>query len=842
MAFTNINFELLRWWQQSAEQGDADAQFNLGVCLENGMAEDKKLAAEWYRKAAEQGHASAQFKLGICLENGAGVTEDKKAAVEWYRKAAEQGHADAQFNLGLCLEYGEGATVDRKTAAEWYQRAADQGHYDAMLRHILVLIAVKQNEQLALVWCNKYASRYSDKISDGRDKIVKCITTETARDLLKLLERSRTDDEDTSLYLKDNGKTIVFCNLVPETIDNELGIITFVLDHYPKISSLEIEETKARECEQEYPPDGFVEHRLGPKLLASFLKMLQFRCKNILSFSFEGLGSLVYSADSCIDAGYDDDKMEYWQEATEIVFPELLKLLSGMPKLINLELKRLGHFFICCSEEDAIKFSKYLLESRIKKLNFADAHFNIHVPCETPWCPEPLEEFRPIKTILSGIEKSKTITELDLSNVAGVITEYEFQRGICFYEELLGCILQIIANNQTIKILKLDQLAVTQQYLWDGDLQERRVQFLRKMSEALKQNKSLTNLHWCDCSPELIKYIERDDYDLSNYSFATEMMPTIFGHPTLQGLRLGDWDFLYYAPKHFQSLLALIPNSFLRSLDFGHLNTESLQYEQFSKMLLSNKCVSHLSLDLEGFAAEVRISKEKQELQSISSSSPLFTQLATAFNKTLIHLRQNKYLHALEIRIDLNEFPENLCDVFQDFLSQNQGLQSLTLHTGDIRCLDVDRFKKLFRAIFANPTLDTLKLCRTRKTDLTLFQFQVLNELMPHKDDASPLMNLQFLGPDLSYHRPKSQEWVNCLSNLAMRRGLLKASDPIVSCTSKLHTLTNALISHILSFMASPTHEYSKTLCWQAPSVSRTMQQALITKRAIKEAQKKQKM
>lgn len=50
-------------------------------------------------KAAEQGDADAQNNLGHCYQYGNGVEEDKEEAVRWYKKAAEQGDADAQNNL-----------------------------------------------------------------------------------------------------------------------------------------------------------------------------------------------------------------------------------------------------------------------------------------------------------------------------------------------------------------------------------------------------------------------------------------------------------------------------------------------------------------------------------------------------------------------------------------------------------------------------------------------------------------------------------------------------------------------------------------------------------------------
>jgi len=49
-----------------------------------------------YRAAAERGDAEAQFNLGVCYKNGWGVTKDLAEAVRWFRKAARQGDQNAQ--------------------------------------------------------------------------------------------------------------------------------------------------------------------------------------------------------------------------------------------------------------------------------------------------------------------------------------------------------------------------------------------------------------------------------------------------------------------------------------------------------------------------------------------------------------------------------------------------------------------------------------------------------------------------------------------------------------------------------------------------------------------------
>ena len=52
-------------------------------------------------RLADQGDAFAQYDLGVMYANGQGVPQDYAQAVAWYRKAADQGNAAAQTNLGV---------------------------------------------------------------------------------------------------------------------------------------------------------------------------------------------------------------------------------------------------------------------------------------------------------------------------------------------------------------------------------------------------------------------------------------------------------------------------------------------------------------------------------------------------------------------------------------------------------------------------------------------------------------------------------------------------------------------------------------------------------------------
>jgi hypothetical protein len=72
-------------------------------------------------KAAKQGDAEAQYNLGLMYHFGEGISQDYTEAAKWYRKAAKQGYADAQYNLCLMYYNGKGVQQDYAEAAKWYR-------------------------------------------------------------------------------------------------------------------------------------------------------------------------------------------------------------------------------------------------------------------------------------------------------------------------------------------------------------------------------------------------------------------------------------------------------------------------------------------------------------------------------------------------------------------------------------------------------------------------------------------------------------------------------------------------------------------------------------------------
>ena len=106
--------------------------------------EDYATALRLFRPLADQGDASAQFMLGVMYADGQGVPKDYAQAVKWYRLAADRGYARAQFNLGLMYASGQGVPKDYALAYMWCNLAA-AGASDADARER----AVKARDELA---------------------------------------------------------------------------------------------------------------------------------------------------------------------------------------------------------------------------------------------------------------------------------------------------------------------------------------------------------------------------------------------------------------------------------------------------------------------------------------------------------------------------------------------------------------------------------------------------------------------------------------------------------------------------------------------------------------------
>jgi TPR repeat protein len=163
-------------WTPLAEQGDANAQGNLGHMYSNGqgVTQDHAEAVKWFRMAAEQGDVSGQNGLGVMYDSGLGLAEDSAEAVKWYRMAAEQGYSAAQGNLGFMYSKGRGVTQDDTEAMKWYRLAAKQGlataHFNLGVRYGYGR-GVTQDFVAAHMWFNISSARGNKEAGSRRDQL-----------------------------------------------------------------------------------------------------------------------------------------------------------------------------------------------------------------------------------------------------------------------------------------------------------------------------------------------------------------------------------------------------------------------------------------------------------------------------------------------------------------------------------------------------------------------------------------------------------------------------------------------------------------------------------------------
>ena len=88
----------LKTYQSLAAQGNADAQYNLGMqyAIGQGVPQDYTQARQWYEKAAAQGHELAQNNLAELYYAGLGVPQDNVRAYMWVNLAVAHMTGDEQ--------------------------------------------------------------------------------------------------------------------------------------------------------------------------------------------------------------------------------------------------------------------------------------------------------------------------------------------------------------------------------------------------------------------------------------------------------------------------------------------------------------------------------------------------------------------------------------------------------------------------------------------------------------------------------------------------------------------------------------------------------------------------
>ena len=123
----NVALEL---YEIAAQQGDAQAQYSLGLCYHygEGTLKDPFSAFKWFSQAAEGGHAQAQYSIGVYYQQGIGTAQDSENAFKWFEKAAIQNQPKAQHELGESYYHGRGVEKDPALAKKWINKSYVNGN------------------------------------------------------------------------------------------------------------------------------------------------------------------------------------------------------------------------------------------------------------------------------------------------------------------------------------------------------------------------------------------------------------------------------------------------------------------------------------------------------------------------------------------------------------------------------------------------------------------------------------------------------------------------------------------------------------------------------------------
>lgn len=220
--YVKDNRKAIEWFNKSAEQGNADAIYILGVLLYKGergveknydkafeffkIASDKghtgakkylenedllktvadignqdaqlilanryterkdyKNAGYWYNRLAENKNPDAMCRLGNMYYLGLGVDKDYNRAFDLYRESAELGNMNSKINLGHMYYNGYGTGQDYNKAFYWTKEGAEYGNEVAQFNLGEMYINGKgtaKDDQEGLYWLNKSADQGYEK-------------------------------------------------------------------------------------------------------------------------------------------------------------------------------------------------------------------------------------------------------------------------------------------------------------------------------------------------------------------------------------------------------------------------------------------------------------------------------------------------------------------------------------------------------------------------------------------------------------------------------------------------------------------------------------------------------
>ncbi len=122
--------------ERRADNGDADAQYRIGVYLYNTapVPMNRKIAEHWFTLAVRQGSGAAAYSLArLVAPTSQSTSEDQAKAAKFFERSLELGYPVAQYSKAAGYERGNGRERNLSEAYRWYLKAAEQNYPEAQM-------------------------------------------------------------------------------------------------------------------------------------------------------------------------------------------------------------------------------------------------------------------------------------------------------------------------------------------------------------------------------------------------------------------------------------------------------------------------------------------------------------------------------------------------------------------------------------------------------------------------------------------------------------------------------------------------------------------------------------
>lgn len=149
----------------------------LFFAIASGVSAQEQVDIQQLQQSAQQGDAESQFRLAQCYEQGNGVDKNKDSTYYWYKKAAMNNHPEASALYGTVLLIGGGDALPKNVAegVKYLRNAAKQ-----------------HNETAITVLVGFYLTEVLEKEDYG---ISKYVTEDEFLSLLKELAETSSDEK-----------------------------------------------------------------------------------------------------------------------------------------------------------------------------------------------------------------------------------------------------------------------------------------------------------------------------------------------------------------------------------------------------------------------------------------------------------------------------------------------------------------------------------------------------------------------------------------------------------------------------------------------------------------------